>query len=320
MSATSAAIPLEERQTAGLLAVEISVVIATKDRGQKLNATVESILRNQADGWELIVIDQSQTPAAHDGLAESGLLDDPRLTYEHVSTTGACRARNHGISSARGEIVLLTDDDCLVPIDWIEGVREHFQADPDLDVFFGGVTIPASWEGAAYRFEPVEAGILQPGYGDINRKFGLASNMAIRRSAFAVIGPFDEMLGAGAAFAPADDSDYGYRALRLGRRVLTAPQPAVSHLGIHRGGRASARHQIGLAAMSTKHVRCGDFGMLWMLGSRMVSLLGDGTVSLLKGRRPSGYRTAAYIVVGVVRSLRHPVDARARVYRTGRGD
>ena len=320
MSATSVAIPLEERQSADLPAVTVSVVIATKDRGQKLSPTVESVLRNPADVWELIVIDQSQAPAAHDALAESGLLDDPRLTYKRVSTTGACRARNYGISAARGEIVLLTDDDCLVPSDWIERVQAYFQADPDLDVFFGGVTIPPSWKGASYRFEPVKPDILQPGYGDINRKFGLASNMAIRRSAFAVIGPFDEMLGAGAAFAPADDSDYGYRALRLGCRVLTAPQPAVSHLGIHRGGRASARHQIGLAAMSTKHVRCGDFGMLWMLGSRIIRLLGDATVSLLKGRRPSGYRTAAYIVVGVVRSLRHPVDTRARVYRTGRDD
>jgi glycosyltransferase involved in cell wall biosynthesis len=297
----------------------VSVVIATKNRGRKLVETVESILRNPADRWELIIVDQSPTSAAQDALEESQLLQEPRLTYERVSTSGVCRARNHGIAIALGDVVVFTDDDCIVPIDWVEATRRQFEADPDLDVFFGGVTTPPSADGWSYRFQPTQEGIVPPGYKNMNWKFGLASNMAIRRSAFAVIGPFDEMLGAGAIFAPSDDADYGYRAMRLGRRVRAASQPEVLHLGINRSGRESARHQIGSAAMSIKHVRCGDVGLLWILGGQMARMLSDGTIHLLRGRRPSGYRTAAYMALGVIRSLRHPVDVQARIYRTPSG-
>lgn len=296
-------------------ALDLSVVIATKDRGSNLVGTIKSVLKNPVGRWELIVVDQSRSTAAHEALADACVLDDPRLVYEHVSTTGACRARNHGIAMARGEVLMFTDDDCLVPDDWLPRTLKYFEVDRYLDIFFGGVTTPPSGDGWSYRFQPMWPGIVEPTYKHIYWRFGLASNMAVRRKAIDLIGPFDEMLGAGAFFTPGDDADYGYRAWRLGCRILTASEPEVVHLGITRGGRASALHQIGFAAMSTKHVRCGDVALIEPLAERTMDLIKDGVRSLLRGRRPSGWRSAAYIIVGIIKSLRHPVDVHTRLYR-----
>ena len=48
---------------------------------------------------------------------------------------------------------------------------------------------------------------------------------------------------------------------------------------------------------------------------RICIFLLKGTWSLLHGQRPSGYRSAAYVVLGFVRGLRQPLDVRARIYR-----
>ncbi len=299
--------------------VEVSVVVATKNRGHKLLETTRSILGNPPGRWELIVVDQSDTSAARDALKEAGFLEDPRLRYEHISTTGVSRGRNHGLTVSRGSVVLFTDDDCIVPADWIERTWLNFQRDPTLDLFFGGVVVPPTEVGWAFQFQPMTEGKLRPGYRYLCEKFGLGSNMAVRRSAAALIGQFDEMLGAGAPFAPAEDTDYGYRALKRGFKLFAATEPAVTHLGVQPRGVASARLQIGMAAMSAKHIRCGDLAMVFPPLGRILSFVLEGTTCLLKGRRPSGYRSAAYVLIGLLRGLRQPVDVRARVYRASLG-
>lgn len=300
--------------------MDVSVVVPTRNRGAALIGTVRSILQNPGERWELIIVDQSQSFATRDALAESGLLDDPRLRYERVSTTGVSRARNHGLAVARGDVVLLMDDDCIAPDDWIGRTWHQFETDPDLDLFFGGVAIPPTVDGWAYQFRPLHGieGEVRLSYRYFCEKFGLGSNMAVRRSALAAIGTFDPMLGAGAPFAPAEDTDFGYRALRLGSKIVGASQPAVTHLGVQREGSGAARLQMGIGAMLAKHLRCGDVGLVRVLLWRLYTLLRPGTAGLLRGRRPSGYRTAAYLMLGLIRGLRQPVDIPNRVYRGDR--
>jgi glycosyltransferase involved in cell wall biosynthesis len=294
---------------------QLSVIVCTKDRAGQLIGTVQSILRNPGDDWELIVVDQSRTEATREALDGEGLLKDSRLRYEPVSSTGVCRARNHGLAIVRGELIAFTDDDCIVPGDWLERITGWFTAVPDLAVFYGRVEAPPIDEGWIQEFHPLVEGSVERNAGDVIRRLGLACNMAITRRALSAIGPFDELLGAGAIFAPADDTDYGYRALALGLKVHVASEPSVTHLGIQRSGAASARNLRGMPAMCAKHVRCGDVGMLAPPLRLMAELLARGTLALVRGRRPSGYRSAVNVVYGLVVPLKYAVDTRGRLYR-----
>ena len=295
--------------------MNVSVVVPTRRRPRQLAATVESILSNPGDDWELIVVDQGGTVDSEQALIDAGLLADHRLRYHSQSSRGACRARNYGLALASGDLLIFTDDDCIVPADWIDGVKRWFVDVPDLAVLFGAVKAPPSSDGWIAQFEPVVEGVVALRPRNVIRSLGLAGNMAVRRQAFDRIGAFDELLGAGAVFAPSDDTDYGYRALRLGLKVVAASEPMVIHHGIQRAGKQSAGYLVGMAAMCAKHVRCGDVRMLIPPLTTMTALLGRGTLRLLTGRRPSGYRGAAGIVHGFVGSLRYGVDTRTRLYQ-----
>src|SRR5262249_26842141 len=90
---------------------QISVVIATRDRGGQVVSAAQSVLADSRGDLEVMVIDQSSTLATAEAVRRSDLTADPRFAYRKVSTTGLSRGRNEGTRLARSEIVAYTDDD-----------------------------------------------------------------------------------------------------------------------------------------------------------------------------------------------------------------
>jgi len=66
--------------------------------------------------------------------------------------------------------------------------------------------------------------------------------------------------------------------------------------------------------MCVKNVRCGDIGMLVPPLSALGAHFGRGTLLLLTGRRPSGYRGAAAIAGGLLGGFPFAVDTGTRPY------
>ncbi len=60
--------------------MDLSIVVSTRNRGERVLPAVEAILRSQGCQWELIIIDQSTSDTAERALKASGLLGDRHLT------------------------------------------------------------------------------------------------------------------------------------------------------------------------------------------------------------------------------------------------
>ncbi len=92
-------------------AVDVSVVIPTRNRSALLTRTLRSALRQERVAIEVIVVDEAsidETPAV---LAAVG---DPRLkVLRHETPRGLSSARNHGAEQACGEWLAFLDDDDL---------------------------------------------------------------------------------------------------------------------------------------------------------------------------------------------------------------
>lgn len=298
--------------------MDVSIVVSTRNRGERVLPAVESILRSQGCQWELIIIDQSTSDTTERALKASGLLGDRHLTYRRTASVGLSRGLNEGIRYARGSIVAFTADDCLVPLEWAAELVRQFASMPDLAVHYASVLGPPdAEEGWILEFRPLQEGFvrLSP---RIVRSLGLTANLSVRRSALAVIGPFDEFLGVGGTFGAAEDTDFGYRALRAGLKVYTAQEPAVTDLDVRRADEVAdrgSRSIQGMVAMCMKHARCGDFEMLRLALKELRRRLAKGTGHLLHGRRPSGYRAAAGALYGILGSFRYRVDKKRRLYR-----
>ncbi len=297
--------------------MDISVVMSTRDRGSQILSAVRSVLRDQGCDWELILVDQSASDTSHAALESAELLDHPRLIYHRTRSVGLSRGRNEGVRRARADIVAFTDDDCVVSDQWARKIAERFTSNSEVAVLFASVVAdPAATTGWIPDYVPLRTGLVTMS-PDIIRSLGIGANFAVRRAAIADIGPFDELMGPGSILPNGEDTDFGYRALRLGLGVHTAHEPRVVHYGLREGAAARATASAylrGMAAMAMKHVRCGDREMAVPITRELHRLLHEGTGHLRRGRRPSGYGAAATLVQGVAASLRCRVDSQRRLY------
>ena len=116
----------------------VSAVICTRNRPDKIGNAVESVLANTYSNFDLIIVDQSTNNETEAILRRVGE-HDRRVHYHRMNTSGLSRAYNFAIANTTGPILAFTDDDCLVPSDWIEKIGTAFEEQPDGQLMYGQV-------------------------------------------------------------------------------------------------------------------------------------------------------------------------------------
>ncbi|MEY2513509.1 MAG: hypothetical protein QOJ89_867 [bacterium] len=241
--------------------------------------TVRSILAGERVPAELVVADQSTGPRAT--LPDGGDVD---IVHLQLSSVGLSRARNEAIAAARHDLLVFTDDDVLVERDWLGRLVDALVAAPPRTAVTGTV-LPGSTSGhvpsVTHRTQPeVFSG----------RPFAdplFPNNMALRRQAFEEIGLFDERLGAGADFASAEDSDFGFRLLEAGYEIAFVPGAVLYHRGVRRGRQLAAldwAYGRGQGAFYAKHMSLSDRHVLRRFGRNVAFRLRRMT-AIVRGDR-----------------------------------
>ena len=216
---------------------DASVVVCTFNRAPSLTRTLGCLRGLQAPAgaaWEVIVVDNNsrdETPIVVRG-AQQGW---PALRYVFEPQQGLSHARNRGISVARGDVVLFTDDDVCPDPDWLVRILDgmkRYTCDA-----CGGYIAPA-WEipppswltERFYGFLAVRTSCTddRPITDPAEAPFG--ANMAFRRGVFERIGTFDISRGRkGSVLAGGEDIEIFDRLLRTGARVMFLGSARVTH-------------------------------------------------------------------------------------------
>jgi glycosyltransferase involved in cell wall biosynthesis len=207
--------------------MDLSIVIATRNRAAFLPGTLESLLRIKSPlKWEVIFIDN----ASNDGTVEvleafrSSCTIPVRVLKE--PRPGAGRARNVGWRAATGSVIGFIDDDCYPAPDYIDQVHACFRAhevgfiggrvllhDPtDLRITIQEGTEPVLLPAGRFIF----AGVLQ------------GANWAVRRTALEEVGGFDPNLGPGTPFV-CEEVELQARLSAAGWIGAFEPGPLVYH-------------------------------------------------------------------------------------------
>lgn len=166
----------------------VSIVIPTHGRPDYLRVALESVLpQARADDAEVLVVVDGPDPASEAVAAGLGV-----RTVVHAARRGLNAARNTAIDHTSGGLVAFLDDDVRVHDGWLAALRSGADGAPDVDCFTGPIV--ARIEGHAFptcgrEGAPVTA--LDLGPADVDAPHAWGANMAIRRSAFARVGPFD---------------------------------------------------------------------------------------------------------------------------------
>lgn len=294
----------------------VTVVVATRDRGRSIVATIASILENEYTDFELLIIDQSATAETEEAIALE--FDDPRIRYQRTTDTGLSRSRNLALREASTEWVMMTDDDCVVSANWVGANLAAFKAPERPAIVYGDVRGVADPHGgftpestASNDFLVRKIGDWQVSSDGVN--LGIGASMSVRRSVALDVGGFDERLGAGSGFHTAEDTDLALRVLLAGHPIRRLNSTGVDHFGARdpREFQLLTRNAaFGLGVMTGKLLRwkpapMSQFAVL--LGWRLV---GAEIVSSLKEwRKPPVLGRATFLIRGLVTGLRHPVDA-----------
>lgn len=296
----------------------ISIVIATRDRNELVLQTVESIMENSFEQFELIIVDQSKNQLTKESLDRySG---DARLHYVHSDLIGLSRSRNLGIQLARAEIIAMTDDDCIVLPGWLDKMLAAFNQYPLVGLVFGQV-IAVSHDTSLgfipdYRIEKVTLGRLPL---DKLKMRGIGACMGIRKKTWEMLGGFDEMLGAGGLLRSCEDGDMAFRTLLSGWYVLETPDLIVHHAGFRtfsEGRLLTKRDWYGIAAAYSKYLRCWNFtGLIILLHEFFFIAVLQFLVNLVLWRRPFGMLRISSFIIGLVDSFKIPINRKYYKYR-----
>ncbi len=297
----------------------VSVVVATRNRGDQVRQTITSILANDYPRFDLWVVDQSESDDTCQVVQP--FETNGRLHYVRSSTTGVSTGRNLGITLSQGELIAITDDDCEAASDWITQMVNAFSQHPAAGIVFGNVlTAP----------HDTNAGFI-PGYyrndcflaRTIYYKHcveGISACIGLRRAVWHQLNGFDPMLGAGAPLKSAGETDFAIRALLAGIPIYETPAPAVTHFGFRtweQGRSLIQGYMFGIAAALTKNLKCGHWSVLavlvhlgwrWAFQKPVVDL----------GRRPPRWMRLAAFLSGIWGALRTPVDRKTGQFRTAR--
>ena len=239
--------------------MDFSVVVATYNRCALLPRIVEAIVGQTLarERYELILVDDGSTDGTETLGAELAGRHGVRVIRQ--ANRGAAAARNRGIHEAGGDVVVFTDDDCLVPPDWLERLADGYARHPEA-VGVGGGLVPEPEvlrSSAVARYEDFVAREVF-GVGDAEAvgafecPAGGTNNMSYRRETLLEVGGFDE------GFPPrvwGEDADLKRRITGRGGRLLYVPV-AVVHLRDYALGtflRQSVQRGRGEAHFRLKH-------------------------------------------------------------------
>lgn len=183
---------------------------------------------------EVLVLDNG----SHDGTAEWVRKHHPRVSL-HVSQVnlGFCAGNNLLAEAARGEALILLNDDTLPKPGWLAGLVEALEGSPPDVAAASGLIV--DWQGDRLDFarglltfdghafqqdyrRPL-ADVRLPEAGD-DLLFACGGNMIVRRADFLDAGGFDPRY-----FAYLEDVDLGWRLWAGGSRVVFAPAAVVHH-------------------------------------------------------------------------------------------
>jgi GT2 family glycosyltransferase len=204
---------------------DITVVIPSRNEGDNLRRTVESVNSTLPATGEILVVDGGSTDGSCDFIGGNG-----RVRLERRCGEGLAQERNWGAMQARGDVVIFADAHVDVAGDWWRPFIELLQ-DPTI-----GAVAPA----VSVRDKPHLVGFGQTLSGpdlDINWLDRVRDEpypiplvpgcfIGMRRQTFIEVGGFDT----GMVRWGSEDNELSLRLWLLGYELMLVPQVDVPHL------------------------------------------------------------------------------------------
>jgi len=227
----------------------VTVLVCTLGRSSVLDETINSLLNQTypSDCYEIIVVVDENKEAL------KKLEKYPVKVIFRPERKGLSSARNLCLKSAKGEIVIFIDDDCIADRNWIKETVKAFNNEEVKGV--GGIVRPLCDDPVSKSITLLE--LVGVAYVEREEEAGLnhlriaGINSAYRKNIIEEMGGWDEKISYGG-----DDVDFNYRLFKKNYKLKITPKAVVYHK--HRSSLKeifwwSYRLGIGYAYVIRKH-------------------------------------------------------------------
>lgn len=203
-----------------------SVIIPVYNDPEGLRRTVESLLKQTADEYEVIIADNGSTDQTRLFAKQYATRDRVRRVVED-ETQSSYAARNAGIDAAKGNILAFVDADMWVENDWVKSVQ-HRVRNNNIDYMGCHVEIVAESETIWAQYNQA-IGFRVRRYIE-KKNFAPTCCLVVQRHVIEKVGPFDKRL------ISSGDLEFGHRVHNAGIQ-----QEFVSDIKMYHPARESFR-------------------------------------------------------------------------------
>lgn len=221
-----------------------SVIVSTRDRPERIQRCVQSLLALHYPHYEIIVVDNAPSTGATADIIQQTYRDVPQVRYAREDRPGLSSARNCGLAMARGEILAFADDDLVIDPNWLIELVQAFSIASDV-VCVTGLILPLELETPPQfwfeEFGGVGKGFTRrifdrdgnyswrPLYPYTAGQFGSGASIAFTKNFLRRVGGFDPTLGAGSLARAGEDLAVFFQAVTGGHKIVYEPASLVYH-------------------------------------------------------------------------------------------
>ncbi len=198
--------------------VSTSVIIPVYNDPDGLIATVESLLDQSTDDYEIIIADNGSTDKTKAIAKKYTESKEVRLVVED-EIQGSYAARNAGISIATGDVLGFIDADMWVENDYIESISEEILVNGFK--YIGCNVEVVAQNDIISRYNLADAFDIEHYIN--NRRFAPTNCLVVHRELFDTVGLFDTQL------ISSGDFEFGRRVANAGYEMKHMPEITVYH-------------------------------------------------------------------------------------------
>jgi len=210
----------------------VSVVIPNYNGIEHLPECLETLAQQTYQDFEIVLVDNASTDESVAWVREHY----PKVRIiQRAINGGPVKSTNDGVKSARGEYVVVLDNDTAADPEWLQNLVKALDDHPHYDFAVSMVLLYEENEliqsaGDVYSITHLgnfNRGFGRPaeGYRRTCRIVATSENGVIhRRQMFSVVGLFDEDY-----YALYEDLDFSLRSLLKGKKCLYVPEARIRH-------------------------------------------------------------------------------------------